>query len=361
MARIWAPDNYLHTFNAPRAPQRHQFVRGRYLPTQRITRALEGLAVPTGGAYDALHTINRIPITARPWISTFESAIPRTFGRGGTQVRRVLRERILRDNCGGLIAMSDYARRRMIRDNQGWSGLNAALTKTQVIHPNLPLTRTEPKRLTGDGLHLLFAGRDWARKGGVVALRAMREAERRGLPLRLTMVSSMDQASYAQHPDATLYAADRALLTLPNVTHHASLPNAEVLRLMAEADFTLLPTTHDTYGFSVLEGMAAGTPAIVTSTGALPEVVQDGASGIVLPVPQDDVGDYLHAREVSDWARWDAFYDDLAKQMLTRLEGVLSDPDRYTRMSAGSIARIQAHHEAAQIGAQLEGIYDRLT
>jgi glycosyltransferase involved in cell wall biosynthesis len=40
--------------------------------------------------------------------------------------------------------------------------------------------------------------------------------------------------------------------------------NQQVLELMSTCHLNLLPTLHDTYGFSVLEGFANGLPAITT-------------------------------------------------------------------------------------------------
>ena len=361
MARIFAaPESYFRSFVTPRTAERHTIQPGRFLPLQRVSRALEAWAIPaTRQPYDVLHAFNRIPVTGKPWLVSFESSLPRSYGPGSAQIRRVLRGQLLRPNCGAIIALSHYARRRFELENAGWAGLEDALTKMQVIHPNLPLRRHHPKTLGADGIHLLFVGHDWARKGGVVALRVAQLAQRRGLPIRLTIVSSLSQSNYAQHPDAKRYAPDLKLLSLPNVTHHASLPNAEVLRLMEQADFSVLPTAHDTYGFSVLEGMANATPAIVSQTGALNEIVQDGQNGYVLKVEQSVRGDYARM-DARDWDTWDALYTDLANQALQRLETLLERPQEYERLSAGAIERIARHHEAQFIGQQLEQIYDQV-
>ncbi|MDB5044867.1 MAG: glycosyltransferase, partial [Deinococcus sp.] len=250
-----------------------------------------------------------------------------------------------------------YARRRYEQNNAGWAGLTQVAQKLHVIHPNVPLMRTEPKQLSKE-IHLLFIGRDWARKGGVVALRVAREALRRGLPLRLTVVSTLSHDTYAEHPDAALYQADRELLALPNVTYHQRLPNPEVLRLMHEVDFTLLATAHDTYGFSVLEGMAVGTPAIVTNAAALAEVVQDGVNGYALPVQLNSLGEYAQMN-ATDWEVWDAFYEHSTQQILERLETLLDQRATYQEMSMSAIERIRTKHEAQQVGAHIEALYDQ--
>ena len=359
MTQILTPKGYFQPFMTPRAPQRHQVQIGRFLPLERLRPALEALAIPvTRKPYQVLHTFNRIPLTGKPWLVTFESRLPRSFRAGSDQIRAALRGQLLRPNCGAVIAISEAAWRRFELENAGWDGLETVRQKHHVIHPNLPLRRNEPKRL-GRELHLLFVGRAWAHKGGVVAVRLAREALKRGLPIHVTVVSSLDMHSHAQHQDIRQYDDDLKLLNLLNVTHHRELPNAEVLRLMDGADFTLLHTAHDTYGYSVLESMAAGTPAIVTRAGALIEVVQDNENGFALPLELNHLSEYAQVR-ATDWDTWNDFYTRLAEQTLDRLETLLEQPQEYERLSAGAIERIKVHHEADKIGRQLELIYDQV-
>jgi glycosyltransferase involved in cell wall biosynthesis len=79
----------------------------------------------------------------------------------------------------------------------------------------------------------------------------------------------------------------------------AVLPSVERSR-----DGVLLAARSELLGLVLLEAMACGTPIVVTATGALPEVVDDGVTGIVVP-PNDP----LKLREailsiVDDEVRW---------------------------------------------------------
>jgi glycosyltransferase involved in cell wall biosynthesis len=56
----------------------------------------------------------------------------------------------------------------------------------------------------------------------------------------------------------------------------------DVPELMAAADLLLLPSWDEPFGTSVLEGMAVGTPALVTSEGGVKEFVEDGVNGRVM-------------------------------------------------------------------------------
>jgi glycosyltransferase involved in cell wall biosynthesis len=47
--------------------------------------------------------------------------------------------------------------------------------------------------------------------------------------------------------------------------------------------FPTLPSIGEGFGLTALEAMAAGVPVIASGTGALPEVVEDGRTGVVVP------------------------------------------------------------------------------
>jgi len=62
----------------------------------------------------------------------------------------------------------------------------------------------------------------------------------------------------------------------------------DVEALLAVADLTLLPSADEAFGLAALEGLSCGTPVIATAVGGVPEVVEDGKSGFLLPVGDVD-------------------------------------------------------------------------
>ena len=58
----------------------------------------------------------------------------------------------------------------------------------------------------------------------------------------------------------------------------------DVASLLAAADIFALPAVAESYGFAVLEALAAGVPVVATRTGAIPELVEDAG---ILVEPQD--------------------------------------------------------------------------
>ncbi len=342
-------------FNSPRE-SRHQLM-WKWFPHDWKWRPLDGLALWNPLEYfDLIHSFNKIPLTRKPWVITFESILPRTIGKGERILRLVLRERLLEENCYKIIAISEYARRKFAFFNRGWSGLEQATRKLEVLYPNLPLRARRPKSYAAGELSLIFVGNLFAHKGGVAAIRFAKKAKERRLPVRLHVISSLQYSDYTDCPDRSRYNRDIELLELDNVAFHGSLPNSEVIRLMGESQFQLLPTLDDTFGFSVLEGFSTGTPCIATAVCALPEIVKPGANGHLLSMPTDENGNWKYLRQ-RNWEILDATYTRLANETLDWIEAFLDSPGQYEALSAGAIEQVRQHHDATLASQRLDAIY----
>lgn len=62
-----------------------------------------------------------------------------------------------------------------------------------------------------------------------------------------------------------------------------SLPRAEVLRRMAEADVFVLNSGYEGFSHVLVEAMAAGVPVVASDRGGNPEIVRDGENGLLVP------------------------------------------------------------------------------
>ena len=72
-------------------------------------------------------------------------------------------------------------------------------------------------------------------------------------------------------------------------------------RLLASADVALAPGPHETFGLSALESLASGTPAVVSATSALAEVLDRECGFVAENSPEGfahGIGDVLSRPEV---------------------------------------------------------------
>ena len=54
--------------------------------------------------------------------------------------------------------------------------------------------------------------------------------------------------------------------------------------LMAASDVFVLPTREEGFGLALAEAQACGIPVVSTTVGPIPQVVSDGATGMLVPV-----------------------------------------------------------------------------
>ncbi|MGH7658546.1 MAG: glycosyltransferase, partial [Gemmatimonadales bacterium] len=122
----------------------------------------------------------------------------------------------------------------------------------------------------------IFIGRLVRYKGVDVLLRALELVPE----LHLDVVGSGPEGPRLQ-------TLSRALAIQDRVRFYGELPDEELPRRMADADFLVLPsvTIEEMFGLVVLEAMAAGRPVITTAVpSAVREVNLPGETGMEVPI-----------------------------------------------------------------------------
>ena len=203
------------------------------------------------------------------------------INRPNRRDRRYLR----RDYAGmraaaAVIAVSETTRRDLL------DRLGMRPDRVFVVHEGLDHELFQPvRRRLVDGPYLLFVGSEHPRKNLVALLRAFARlrTERRWQRLRLVKVGAAGSGE-APFREQTL-AALRELGLTDQVTFTEEVPDADLPAYYSGAECLVLPSRAEGFGFPPLEAMACGCPVVVSTAGALPEIV--GAAG--LQVPPDDV------------------------------------------------------------------------
>src|SRR5690606_12862722 len=95
------------------------------------------------------------------------------------------------------------------------------------------------------------------------------------------------------------------------------LPRPDLVAVLAASTVFVCPSVYEPLGIVNLEAMAVGLPVVGTATGGIPEVVDDGVTGLLVPIEQADDGTGTPLDP-------DRFVADLA----AALPQVVGDPER---------------------------------
>lgn len=111
-------------------------------------------------------------------------------------------------------------------------------------------------------------------------------------------------------------------------------PRTDVVQLYNAADVCVLPSTEpETFGRTLAEAMACGTPGVGTAVGGIPEVLVGEASRFVVP-PGDDRAIARCLGELADWRR--------------------SDPSLGMRLRALTVERFDSRRMVREVARVLE-------
>ena len=344
------------------------FKRAWRLPIDRIipsAASIRNSFVPAAPSrVDLVHTWNRVSWGRCPWGVSFEEDLPRDMDASG-KFGAVVRRRLEDAGCRFLIAISEFARRVLIRDTDG---SEAIIRKLQQVYPYQPPIQRQKAYVPPDGnepLRLLFVGGDFFRKGGEGLLRAI-EDEGDELDLSCTIISRVtgedlefvQGSSEGSIRDDKIAAVRRRLTNSPRIRWVPSMNNSEVLREMSDSHLGLLPTLADTFGYSALECLALGVPVIGSNVQALPEFV-DESVGWVVELPVDRWGFWRGTAVGSTPSHYESAVVSIATQLSRFLNEARRTPSLLLQHSERATKRIETHFDPVSRGKAIRGIYER--
>lgn len=172
-----------------------------------------------------------------------------------------------------LLPWSNWTKRSMMDD------YGAPEEKIVVVPPGVNVDEWTPPApgvreasLARSGVpRVLFVGGDFTRKGGDALLEwfVRRGVGRCELHLVTRQPPNLESSPPGLHIHTGLEASDPRMRAL-----------------YAESHIFVLPTRADCFGVASIEAMATGLPVITTSVGGIPDIVEDGRQGFL--VPSDD-------------------------------------------------------------------------
>ncbi|MGO1638175.1 glycogen synthase [Ancrocorticia populi] len=124
------------------------------------------------------------------------------------------------------------------------------------------------------------------------------------------------------------------------------LPHDRIVQLEACSTVFVTPSIYEPLGIVNLEAMAVNLPVVGTATGGIPDCIDDGVTGTLVPIEQvdDGTGTPIHPEQ---------FESDLAKA----LEDMCSDLDRAKKMGAAGRKRVEDQFSWESIGVKTMQFY----
>ncbi len=127
------------------------------------------------------------------------------------------------------------------------------------------------------------------------------------------------------------------------------LPKAEVIQLLSHATVFACPSIYEPLGIVNLEAMACEAAVVATATGGIVEVVDDGDTGLLVPIEPGDDG----TGAPRDPER---FASDFAE----RVNALVGDPDRADAMGRAGRRRAIEQFAWPTIAEQTSALYHSL-
>ncbi|MER6569766.1 glycogen synthase [Streptomyces sp. NPDC001093] len=115
------------------------------------------------------------------------------------------------------------------------------------------------------------------------------------------------------------------------------LPRPEVVQLLTRAAVFVCPSVYEPLGIVNLEAMACGTPVVASRVGGIPEVVDDGRTGVLVDVDEE-----------------------FETRLAAALEAVLGDPEAARRMGEAGRERAALEFGWDAVARRTAALYEEI-
>lgn len=159
-----------------------------------------------------------------------------------------------------------------------------------------------------------------------ILVKAFRELKTRNVPVRLFVAGGGEMLPSLQQMSKDLGVEDY-IHWLGNVQDPKSVLQA--------SDMFLLVSTGEAFGLVLAEAMACGVPIVGTRSGSLPEVVDEGKTGLLVP-PRN------------------------AEELATAIQALSTDATLRHKMSAQALERVKNHFSVQDAVTKTIDIYESL-
>ena len=221
---------------------------------------------------------------------------------------------------------------------------------------NLIVKSLEEKKLSYDKepLTFVYVGRDFFRKGGRETVQVLSKLKK-NYEFKLILISDLriDETKYLR----SNYDKEDTVKLIQNnrswIEYYEFLPNEVVLEKIKSAHVALLPTWMDTYGYSILECQACGTPVISTSLRALTET-NTPSVGWLVNVPVNKLNNPIHNTPKEQ----NEFSDQLLEELKKQIEHVLNHREEIKIKAENCLKQISENYSPQIYNQKLKLVYE---
>ncbi|MEU6665810.1 glycogen synthase [Streptomyces sp. NPDC046727] len=259
------------------------------------------------------------------------------------------------EQLGGGYALSGWAERTAVEAADAVIAVSGAMredvlacypaldpARVHVVHNGIDTRLYRPDHgtdaLTRHGIdparpYVLFVGRITRQKGVPHLLRAVRDIDPGA---QVVLCAGAPDTPETDREFQELFEELRrvraGVFWIPRM-----LPRPEVIQLLTRAAVFVCPSVYEPLGIVNLEAMACGTPVVASRVGGIPEVVDEGRTGLLVDVD-----------------------DDFESGLARALDTVLGDPAAARRM--GEAGRVRAVEEFGwdAVARRTAGLYEEI-
>ncbi|MHA6524206.1 glycogen synthase [Tessaracoccus sp. G1721] len=256
-------------------------------------------------------------------------------------------EKTAYEAADAVISVSEGMRRDVL---ESYPALDPA--KVHVVKNGIDPEEFKPDRatdvVTGLGVDparpsVVFVGRITRQKGLVHLVRAAAEFDP---DTQVVLLAGAPDTPEIAAEFEGAFAALQAQRSAPVIWVQEMLPRASVRQVLTHATVFACPSVYEPLGIVNLEAMACETPVVASAVGGIPEVVNDGETGLLVAYDPAQAGDPAFVR---------AFESDFAEKVnrLTR------DPQLAERFGLAGRQRCIDEFSWAKIAQETVAVYER--
>ncbi len=225
-----------------------------------------------------LELVGRVPVVVRLHTSSKESqaidaAPPSRWNRW-----EVWRERRVARGADVVVTHSEAHRRAMAAETGIPAERIRLVPHGLAVYPDW----VRPPRPPGPP-RVVFLGRMEHRKGTVELLQAVPDVLKAVPDAQFVLIGADRPHAPGGRTHAQYLEEEFSPEVRRQVALAGRLPQPDVDRWLQTADVFVAPSRYESFGLIFLEAMRWGTPVVGTTAGGIPEVVEDGKSGVLVP------------------------------------------------------------------------------